>query len=88
MVVGDVVEEMNLVLLKHETGGNRMHGRISPALVEEATVLVQGFEVIGVGLGAEPVQTADFEVGPLIGGLAETEPSKNEGVGLTKWQWL
>jgi len=40
MVVGDVVEEVNLVLRQHDRCGNGVHRRITPALIEETTILV------------------------------------------------
>lgn len=42
-----------------------MDGGITPALVEEATVLVQLLEVVEVGLGSQPVQVANLKVRPL-----------------------
>lgn len=65
MIVSDIVEEVDLVLLEHETGGDRMNRSVTPSFVEEAPVLIEGFEEIKVGLGAEPVKVADLEVGPL-----------------------
>jgi ABC-type sulfate transport system permease subunit len=40
VVIGDVVEEMQLVLAKHQASGNRVDRRITPALVEETTCVV------------------------------------------------
>ncbi len=65
MVVGDIVEEVNLLLLEHETSGDRVHRRVTPSLVEETAVLVERLEIVGVRGRSEPVQAADFEVGPL-----------------------
>lgn len=67
VVVGDVVEEVELVLLQHQAGGDGVHGRVAPTLVEEAAVLVERLEVVGVGGRAQPVQAANLEVGPLRG---------------------
>lgn len=50
VVVGDIVEEVNLVLRQHETGGDGVHRRVTPTLVEETTILVEGLEVVDVGL--------------------------------------
>ena len=65
VVVGNVVEKVNLVLLQQQAGSNRVHRGVTPALVEETTVLVERFEKVNVGLGAQPVQVADLKVGPL-----------------------
>jgi hypothetical protein len=65
VIVGDVVEEVDFVLLQHQTCGNGVHWRISPALVEETAILVQRLEVVNVRLGSEPVQVTDLKVGPL-----------------------
>lgn len=65
VVVGDLVEEVNLLLLEHGGRSNGVDGRIAPSLIEEATILVQGREVVNVRLGPQPFQAADFKVGPL-----------------------
>lgn len=65
MVVSNVVEEVDLFLLQHETGGNRVDGSIAPSFVEKAAILVQRLEEVNVGFGAEPVQVTNLEVGPL-----------------------
>lgn len=65
VVVSDVVEEMNLFLLQHQAGSDRVDRRITPTFVEETAVLVERLKVVDVGLGAEPVEAANFEVGPL-----------------------
>lgn len=64
MVICDVVEEMYLLLLEHKSSGDGVDRRVTPALVEETTGMVQGGEVVDVGIGAEPIQVADLEVGP------------------------
>ena len=65
MEVGNIVEEVNLALVKQQTRGDGVDGGITPTFVEETTVLVKGLEEIDVGLATEPLQTADLEVGPL-----------------------
>lgn len=65
VIIGDIVEEVDLLLLEQETGGDRVDGSIAPSLVEKATILVQRLEEIDVCLGAQPVKVADLEVGPL-----------------------
>jgi hypothetical protein len=65
VVVGNVVEEMDFVLVKEKTSSNRMYGSITPTLVEESTILVERFEVVEVGFRSEPIEVTDFEVGPL-----------------------
>jgi len=65
VVVGNIVEEVNLILLKEETGGNGMHRSITPSFVEEPTVFVKVGEEIDVGLRTKPVEVTDFKVGPL-----------------------
>jgi len=72
VVVGNIVEEVDLVLLEHQTGGDGVHGCVTPALVEEATVLIKGLEEVDVRLGPEPVQVANLEVGPLWAVLDKT----------------
>jgi hypothetical protein len=65
MEVGNLVEEVDLLLLQHDSGGNGVDRCIAPTLIEETTVLIQGGEVINVLLGAQPFQTANLKVGPL-----------------------
>jgi hypothetical protein len=40
MVVGDLVPEVDLFLLQHQRGGNRVHRCVTPTLVEETAILV------------------------------------------------
>jgi len=69
MIVGNLVEEVDLLLLQHDSGSNGVDGCIAPTLVEESAVPVQGREVVNVLLRAQPVQAANFEIGPLGKGL-------------------
>ena len=55
VIVSDIIEEVNLLLWQHDGSRDRVHRCITPAFVEEATVLVQRFEVVEVLLRAEPV---------------------------------
>lgn len=66
VVVGNVVEEMDLVLLQHKGGSDGVHGSIAPSLIEKSTVLVKALEEIDVCLRTQPIKVADLEVGPLI----------------------
>ena len=65
MPVCDIVEEMDLFLLQGQCGADGMDGRIAPAFIEEAAVLVELVEEVEIGIGTQPVEIADFEVGPL-----------------------
>jgi hypothetical protein len=85
--VGDVVEEVDLVLVQEETGSNGVNGSVTPALVEETAVLVQSLEEVDVGLAAQPLQTADLEVGPLNKGQSINSHQVHGGA-LTKWHKL
>lgn len=49
VVVGNIVEEVDLLLLEGQSGGDRMDWSVSPAFVEETTVLIQLFKVINIG---------------------------------------
>lgn len=66
VVVGDIVEEVNLVLLQHQSCGQRMDGRITPSLVEETTGAIEGLEIVDVGLGSEPVKVTNLKIGPEV----------------------
>lgn len=50
MVIGDVVEEMDFGSVEHQTGGDGVDRSVTPALVEEAAVHVEGAEVVDIGL--------------------------------------
>jgi hypothetical protein len=65
VVVGNIVEEVDFLLLERETGCDGVDGSIAPTFVEETAVLVEGVKVVEVGGAAEPVEVSDFEVGPL-----------------------
>jgi len=67
VVVGDVLEEMDLVLWQQEAGSDGMDRRIAPTLVEEPAVLVELVEEINVSLRSKPVEVSDLEVRPLFG---------------------
>jgi hypothetical protein len=66
VIVSNVFKEMYLFLFEEEAGGNRVDWSITPAFVEKSTVLIERFEKVNVRLRSEPVQVADFKVGPLI----------------------
>ena len=50
VVIGNVVEEMNLFLFQHQSGGNGMHWSVAPSFVEKATVVIERIKVVNVGL--------------------------------------
>lgn len=66
MVVRDVVEEMDLVLLKHKASGDRVDRSITPALVEEPAILVERLKKVDIFLGPKPLEASNLKVGPLV----------------------
>jgi len=42
-----------------------VNGSIAPALIEETAILIEGLKEVEIRLGTEPLEVADFEVGPL-----------------------
>jgi hypothetical protein len=66
VVVSNVVEEVYLLLLEEKSSCNGVNRCVTPTLIEKSTILVKGFEVVGIGLGSEPVEVADFEIRPLL----------------------
>lgn len=50
VVVGDIVEEMDLVFGQQKARGNRMDRRVPPSFIEESTVLVETLEKVNVRL--------------------------------------
>lgn len=62
VVVGNVMEELNLVLSEHGCSCNRVHRCIAPSFIEEAAVLVEGLEVVHILLRSQPFQAADLKV--------------------------
>jgi len=65
MIVCNVVEEVDVSLVEHETGGNRVHGCITPSLVEETAVLVEALKKVKICLRPKPVKVANLKVRPL-----------------------
>lgn len=66
MVVGDVIEEVDFLLLEEECGSDGVHGSVSPAFVEESTIFIKSIEVIQIGRRSQPVEVPNFEIRPLI----------------------
>ena len=60
--VGNIVEEMDLLLVVHEPCRDGVYWGITPSLVEEATILIQGFEEVNIRLAAQPLQATNLEV--------------------------
>lgn len=65
VVICDFVEEMYLAPVEKKTGGDRVHGSITPTLIEETTISVKALKEVDVSLRPKPVEVADLEVGPL-----------------------
>lgn len=84
VVVRDLVEEMDLLLLEEESRGNRVHRRVTPALVEKAAVPVQRLEVVDVFLGPQPFQASNFKVGPLLATWLARARGMGKDIALTK----
>jgi hypothetical protein len=42
-----------------------MYWSVAPTLVEESTILVKRFEIVGVGFRSQPIEVTNFKVGPL-----------------------
>ena len=49
VVVSYVFKEVDLVFIQKQAGSDRVYWSITPALVEESTVLVKRFEIVSVG---------------------------------------
>ena len=65
VIVGDIVEEMNLALVKKKSGRDRMDGSVPPSFVEEAPFMIQMFEEVHVCRRTKPVEIGNLEIGPL-----------------------
>ena len=87
MVVGNIVEEVNLVLVKEDAGSDGVDGSVTPAFVKKAPVLVERLKEVEVGLAAEPFQTSDLEVGPLYCRISSGS-MRQVLRELTKWHLL
>ena len=66
MIIGDLVEKVDLFLFQKQACRNRVDRGISPPLVVETPFLIEKGEVVEIGLRAEPVEVSNFKVGPLI----------------------
>lgn len=62
VIVANLVEEVNFVSLQHKSGSNRVNGSVTPTLVEETAIVIQGIEVLEVSVRTQPVQIADLKV--------------------------
>ncbi|KAL8938534.1 MAG: hypothetical protein Q9211_003167, partial [Gyalolechia sp. 1 TL-2023] len=62
VIVRNVIKEVDFFLLQEKAGTDGMNRGISPALVEETTVLIEAVEKVRVGLRSEPVKVANLEV--------------------------
>lgn len=65
MPVGNVVEELDLVLVEQQTGRNGVHRGITPALIKETAITVKGLKKVNVRVTSKPFQAANLKVGPL-----------------------
>jgi len=52
VVIGNVVKEMDFILLEHQTGCNGVNRSIAPSLVEEATGVIERSKEVDVCIGA------------------------------------
>jgi len=51
MIVSNVVEEVNFLLVEHQTSSDAVDRSISPTLIKEATSLIKMVEIVNVLLG-------------------------------------
>lgn len=73
MVVRDVIPEVDFLFLQHHRSGNGVNRCVAPSLIEETTVLVQRSEIVNISVGPQPLQAANFKVGPLTERLERLE---------------
>jgi hypothetical protein len=50
MIIGYVVEKVNLLFLEEKTGSNGVNRCITPSFIKESAILVQRLEKVSVGL--------------------------------------
>ena len=62
MPVADLIEEVDLVLVKHQACCNRVDRCVSPSLIKESSVLIEYVKEVRVRLGSQPGEASDFEV--------------------------
>lgn len=65
VTIRNLVKKVYFTLVEKQRRSDRVYGRIAPALVEEASRLVQKLKVIQVGLASEEIQVGNFEIRPL-----------------------
>ena len=46
VIVSNVIKEMNLVLLEHESCGNGVNGSVTPSFIEEPSFTIKIIEII------------------------------------------
>ena len=64
MPVPNIVEEINLVLLREECRSNTVDRSITPTFIVEATLLVKEIEKLLITFGSPQVKITDLEVAP------------------------
>jgi hypothetical protein len=64
MSVSDIVEEVYLILPSKKCRTYAVYGRVTPALVIEATLFVEVLEELGVGFAPPEVHVGDLEITP------------------------
>lgn len=62
VVIGNVIEEVDLLFRKEKRGCNGVDRSITPAFIKESSVLVKRIEIVGICLTAKPVQVANLKV--------------------------
>ena len=50
VIICNIIEEMNFILFEHQASSNGVDRRVSPALIEESTILIKGIKVVGISL--------------------------------------
>ena len=64
VAVSNVVEPVELPLVRKEGCADRVHGRVAPALIVEAAGVVEELKVLGVRLAAPEAEVSNLKVGP------------------------
>jgi hypothetical protein len=85
VVICNIVEEVDLLFFQHQRSSERVNRCITPALVEEATSLIESLKIVDVLLGPEPVEVAYLKIGPLLRSVYQASA---QAFKLTKWQRL
>ena len=66
VVVSNLIKEMHFTPVKQQASRDGMDWRVTPPLVEEATITIERIEIVNICIRAQPVEVPNLKVGPEV----------------------